>query len=49
MVGEEASDKVKRANDIRYLEYVKFMKIERGRYCKILVRVQLSQSLFYIQ
>ena len=36
MVGEEAPDKVKRANDIRYLEYVKMVKIERRLQRKIL-------------
>ena len=29
MAGEEAPDKVKRANDIRYQEYAKMIKIER--------------------
>ena len=36
MVGEEAPEKVKRANDIRYLEYVKMVKIERRLQRKIL-------------
>ena len=35
MAGEEAPDKVKRANNIRYREYVAMMKIERRLLRKI--------------
>ena len=35
MAGEEVPDKVKRANDIRYREYVKIIKIERKLWRKI--------------
>ena len=36
MAGGEAPDKVKRANDVRYLEYTKIVKIERRLRRKIL-------------
>ena len=36
MAGEEAPDKVKRANGIRYIEYVKMVKMERRLRRKIM-------------
>ena len=49
MAGGEAPDNVKRANDVRYLEYTKMVKIERRLRRKILDHGQLSQNPFYTQ
>ena len=35
MAGEDAPDKVKRANNLRYREYAKIIKIERRLWRKI--------------
>ena len=52
MAGANAPDKVKRANDARYQEYAKIMKIERRLRRKIQEDPDLRpdfRSLFYLQ